>query len=272
MNTVECIEHNILFYVDIPILRISITAHSCWHVVVVLAFLSMSPSCLCRAQWEPQQSGTRRRLRGVSAVSRQVAWASGARGSVLRTVDGGSTWQSLTVPGAGELDFRDVHAATDRTAHVLSIGAGELSGIYQTTDAGATWTQPFRNDDAKGFLDAIGFWKSSSGLAQGDPVDGKFLIVATDDSGKSWSRVMAGDMPPALPGEGAFAASGTCLVVQGDRKAWFGTGGAAVARVFRSTDRGRAGPSTRPRSRSVRRARNLLDHVSRRSSRCGRGG
>ena len=43
-------------------------------------------------------------------------------------------------------------------------------------------------------------------------------------------------MPAALPGEGAFAASGTCLVVQGDRNAWFGTGG---GRVFRSTDRGR---------------------------------
>ena len=80
---------------------------------------------------------------------------------------------------------------TDQTAHVLSIGAGELSRIYQTTDAGATWTQTFRNDDPKGFLDAISFWKSSSGLAQGDPIDGRFLIVATDDGGKSWSRVTA---------------------------------------------------------------------------------
>ena len=107
--------------------------------MAVIALLSMSPSCFCQMQWEPQQSGTRARLRGVSAVSPQVAWACGARGSVLRTVDGGATWQSLTVPGAGELDFRDVQAVTDRTAHVLSIGAGELSRIYQTTDAGATW-------------------------------------------------------------------------------------------------------------------------------------
>jgi photosystem II stability/assembly factor-like uncharacterized protein len=46
-------------------------------------------------------------------------------------------------------------------------------------------------------------------------------------------------MPPALAGEGAFAASGTCLVAHGDGNAWFGTGGAEVARVFRSTDGGR---------------------------------
>ena len=159
---------------------------------------------------------------------------------MLRTVDGGATWQALTVPGAGELDFRDVHAVDHRTAHVLSIGAGELSRIYQTTDAGATWTLSFRNADPKGFLDAISFWKNAGGLAQGDPVDGKFMILATIDRGTSWIRVPAARIPPALPAEGAFAASGTCLVVQGDQNAWFGTGGAAVARIFRSTDSGRS--------------------------------
>ena len=35
-----------------------------------------------------------------------------------------------------------------------------------------------------------------------------------------------------MKGEGAFAASGTCLVVEGQRHAWFGTGGADHARVF----------------------------------------
>jgi photosystem II stability/assembly factor-like uncharacterized protein len=46
-------------------------------------------------------------------------------------------------------------------------------------------------------------------------------------------------MPAALPGEAAFAASGTGIVVQGRDKVWFGTGGASVARVFHSADRGR---------------------------------
>jgi photosystem II stability/assembly factor-like uncharacterized protein len=45
-------------------------------------------------------------------------------------------------------------------------------------------------------------------------------------------------MPPALPGEFAFAASGECIVTDHGHTAWFGTGGAAQARVFRSTDRG----------------------------------
>ena len=200
----------------------------------------MSPCCFCRAQWEPQRSGTKARLRGVCAVSPQVAWASGARGSVLRTVDGGATWQSLTVPGAGDLDFRDVHAATDQTAHVLSIGAGNSRESTGRPMPARRGPGHFRTTTPRVFSMRSTFWQSASGLAQGDPVDGRFLILATDDSGKSWSRVAASIIPPALPGEGAFAASGTCLVVQGDRSAWFGTGGAAVARVFRLTDRGRA--------------------------------
>ena len=44
-------------------------------------------------------------------------------------------------------------------------------------------------------------------------------------------------LPAALPNEGAFAASGTCLVTFGKRDAWFATGGPA-ARVFHSSDRG----------------------------------
>jgi hypothetical protein len=46
-------------------------------------------------------------------------------------------------------------------------------------------------------------------------------------------------MPPALPAEFAFAASGQCITTAGGRDVWFGTGGDAVARVFHSSDRGK---------------------------------
>jgi photosystem II stability/assembly factor-like uncharacterized protein len=52
-------------------------------------------------------------------------------------------------------------------------------------------------------------------------------------------------MPPALEGEGAFAASGTCLIApKGSQQAWFVTGGGTSARVFRSEDRGRSWVAT----------------------------
>ena len=97
--------------------------------------------------WEPQPSDVTVRLRGVSAVSSDVAWASGAEGTVLRTTDGGRTWQRRPVPDAGALDFRDVDAVSAASAHVLSIGPGDASRIYHTEDGGATWTERFRYGD-----------------------------------------------------------------------------------------------------------------------------
>jgi photosystem II stability/assembly factor-like uncharacterized protein len=97
------------------------------------------------AQWVAQESGTRVRLRGVSAVSQRVAWASGAAGTFARTTDGGRTWHAAQVPGAAELDFRDVDAFDANTAYLLAIGEGERSRIYKTTDGGRTWALQFQN-------------------------------------------------------------------------------------------------------------------------------
>src|SRR5262245_5708215 len=96
-------------------------------------------------QWQTQSSGTTTRLRGVSAVSETVAWASGNNGVYLKTTDGGVSWQAATVPGAEALDFRDVEAFDAETAYLLSIGEGERSRIYKTTDGGKHWQLQFTN-------------------------------------------------------------------------------------------------------------------------------
>jgi photosystem II stability/assembly factor-like uncharacterized protein len=192
-----------------------------------------------RAQtWVAQNSGTGVRLRGVSAVSERVAWASGAGGTYARTTDGGRTWQTGQVPGAAELDFRDVDAFDAETAYLLAIGEGERSRIYKTSDGGRSWTLQFQNRRAAAFYDCMAFWDERRGIAMSDPVDGRFLVVRTEDGGRSWKEIEASGLPPALAGEGGFAASGTCAAVGGKTDAWFGTGGASGARVFRSIDGG----------------------------------
>jgi photosystem II stability/assembly factor-like uncharacterized protein len=203
-------------------------------VLIVL----LAPLNSVRAQWKLQDSGTRARFRGLSVVSPEVAWAGGTGGTFSRTNDGGKTWRAGQVPEASELDFRDVQAFDDRTAFLLAAGEGDHSRIFKTTDGGATWTQVLKNPDAGGFLDAIAFWDSDHGLVLGDPVDGRFVVLSTTDGGKNWSHVRVQGMPPSLPGEGAFAASGTCLTVYGHSHAWFGTGGGKTSRVFRTTDGG----------------------------------
>ncbi len=187
--------------------------------------------------WTLQTSETTARLRGISIANPMTAWASGANGTVLRTTDGGAHWQTLPVPGGEKLDFRDVQAIDANTAIVLSIGAGDASRIYKTTDGGRNWTLQFQNSNPKAFFDGIAFWDAGNGLAFSDPVDGKFVIIRTTDGGAHWAEVPAANIPPAIAGEAAFAASGTSIVTQGTRHAWIGTGGQA-ARVFRTSDGG----------------------------------
>lgn len=208
----------------------------------IILFMLLSVSAAdpqAGGRWEAQTTGTRARLRGVSAVSDRVAWASGTGGTYARTVDGGRTWQTGVVPGAEELDFRDVDAFDAETAYLLAIGEGERSRIYKTTDGGRTWTLQFKNDEPTAFFDAMAFWDRQRGVAVSDPVRGRFLVVTTTDGGRTWKPVAPEGMPPALEGEGAFAASGTCVTVQGRTQVWFGTGGPNGARVFRSADSGR---------------------------------
>lgn len=184
-----------------------------------------------------QPSGVKVQFRGVAAVSPLVAWAAGADGTFARTTDG-INWTAGHVEGAEKMVFRSVVAWDAQRATLLAIGAGDASRIYHTEDGGTTWSLQFKNPDPKAFYDAIQFWDPLHGIAMSDPVDGKFRILRTSDGGKNWYVAPDAGMPAALPQEGAFAASGTCLVVQGESDAWIATGGAATSRVFHTSDRG----------------------------------
>jgi photosystem II stability/assembly factor-like uncharacterized protein len=205
-------------------------------LVATLLGLGASPAL---GQWRTQAVATQSDFRGLCVASPDVAWASGTRGTYARTVDGGKTWSVGTVPGADKLDFRDVKAFGAATAYLLSAGPGDASRVYKTTDGGKSWLLQFRGADPAAFFDALAFWDEKNGIALGDPVGGRFQLIATEDGGARWQPLAPRALPPALPGEGAFAASGTCLVTRGRADAWFATGGAKSARVFRSTDRGR---------------------------------
>ena len=214
------------------------------RVAVLTAVFSLVAASMALASagnrdygWQLTPTGSAARLRGLSAVSERVAWTSGSLGTVLRTTDKGATWQSVGPPGTAALQFRDIEAFDRNTALILSIGTGTDSRIYRTTNGGQTWTLVFQNAEPTAFYDCMAFFDRHRGLALSDPVNGRFRILATNDGGRSWHIVNA-VLPPALPLEFAFAASGQCITTAGGRDAWFATGGDAIARVFHSSDRG----------------------------------
>jgi photosystem II stability/assembly factor-like uncharacterized protein len=207
-------------------------------IVPVAVICALGAVAVAAPTWQAQASGVTGRLRGISAVSAQVAWASGQGGTVLRTIDGGRTWEPRPVASATRLDFRDIDAFSDRLAYALSIGNGDASRIYKTTDGGAHWDLQFQNTDPRVFLDAMAFADAEHAVVIGDSVDGQFVILTTGNGGHSWVRAAADPtrLPAALPNEGAFAASGSNVAFSGSRHVWIGT---SASRVLRSSDGGR---------------------------------
>ena len=185
----------------------------------------------------PQDSGTTNGLIAVWPVNPRVVWASGRNGTFTVTTDGGQTWNAGVVPGAEALQFRDVQAFSARVAYLMSIGNNPTDfRVYKTLDGGATWTIQFENQIPTGFYDGFAFWTPHRGILHGDSVNGVFPDFRTTN-GMTWQDISS-NMPPALPGEGSFASSGTCVTTQGGRNAWIATGVADVARVLATTDQG----------------------------------
>src|SRR5260370_10632388 len=187
----------------------------------------------------PQDSGTTNGLISVWPVNPQVVWACGRNGTYTVTTDGGQKWNAAVVRGAEALQFRDVQAFRASVAYLMSIGtAGDPTDfrVYKTTDGGATWTIQFENQNPNAFYDAFAFWTPHRGILHSDSVSGVFPDFRTTD-GTTWQDI-SNNMPPALPGEGSFASSGTCVTTQGGRNAWIATGVAAIARVLATRDQG----------------------------------
>jgi photosystem II stability/assembly factor-like uncharacterized protein len=187
----------------------------------------------------PQTSNTDALLIAVSPVNEQVVWLSGSKGTYVRTIDGGATWKAGRVPGADSLQFRDVHAVDANTAYLLSIGNGNQSRIYKTTDAGAHWTQQFTNPDSAGFYDCMSFWDAQRGIVIGDAIGSDIAMLTTSDGGAHWNRIPPASLPRAQPTEGSFAASGTCLVTKPGGHAWVVASNADHGRVLHTADFGK---------------------------------
>jgi photosystem II stability/assembly factor-like uncharacterized protein len=185
----------------------------------------------------PQNSGTTQGLIAVSPVNAHVVWASGRGGTFLLTTNRGKTWKAGVVPGAEALQFRDVQGVSDKIAYLQSIGDNPTDfRIYRTLDGGAHWTMEFQNQLAGAFYDCFAFWTPRRGISHSDSVNGVFPDIRTTN-GTTWQSISS-NMPPALPGEASFAASGTCVATQGERNAWVATGGSTVARILATRDGG----------------------------------
>jgi len=178
--------------------------------------------------WSSQTSGVATALNTVKAVSSTVAWAAGNGGVVLRTTDGGTTWTSVGGGAIGTAPLYNIEALNANIAFTTTTPT-TTTYIFRTTNGGATWDTVFTQSG--GFINAIHMFDATTGIAQGDPLGGTWMVLRTTDGGTTWARITT--EPTQVGGE--FGANNGMKVL-GTTHIWWtpGTGNG----FYRSTDGG----------------------------------
>lgn len=171
------------------------------------------------------------------AIGHGIAVVAGNEGKIFISKQKKQKWKSYKVPGASELEFRDVAILSKKDILLMSAGEGEASKIYKSDNGGKSWICTHTNLEKKGFYNGFDFWDKNTGVIISDAIDDKLYLLKTVDGGKTWNRLVSDQLPEVFEKEYGFAASGTSLCTFGKGELRVATGGAA-ARVFSSSDYG----------------------------------
>lgn len=172
--------------------------------------------------WQLIPLETTASFRGLHVLNENEIYASGTGGTIISSVDGGKNWRVTVVPGAEELDFRDIQAVEEGV--VIAMTSGTPARIYRSTNGGLGWKLVYEHKDPRVFLDALSFWDSNRGVIMGDPITERLFLLRTFDAGKTWS--LSKKYPNTQSGEAGFAASGTNMITIGKQKLMVGLGSA----------------------------------------------
>jgi len=138
-------------------------------------------------QWVPQMSGTSAYLNCLAIVSADTVYVSAETGAVLKTVNGGNTWNQV---GTGPI------SAMVFTTNLKGFGA--CSGeIIATQNGGATWSSCYSNPNISEFWD-IYFPDENNGYAAAWSVELANYVVKTSDAGATWDTLYKYDENFAL--------------------------------------------------------------------------
>jgi photosystem II stability/assembly factor-like uncharacterized protein len=189
--------------------------------------------------WSPQNSGTSENLHSIKAIDENVVWASGETGTILKTTDGGSSWELFPIPNTA-LNCYSIDAINSNIAWVVATNpSGGESAIYKTINGGATWELKHSSNTEGSYYNAIRFYDENNGMFYGDPEDVYFAIYTSDDGGEKWERTDSVNIPSIHP-DGEYGISNS-LAIYGNH-AWFGTFNPNyndVKRILHSSDRGK---------------------------------
>lgn len=168
-------------------------------------------------------------IRAIEIMGNSLAFAAnkGTFGSI--DLESGKVRTKVQVFDSIIPEFRAV-AHTKNDFFILSVASPAL--LYKTGEKGAM-ELVYKEGGASVFYDAMTFWNDKEGIAVGDAMNGCMSILITRDGGASWTKLSCSELPEAIEGEGAFAASNTNIAIVGN-KTWIAT----TKRILFSPDKG----------------------------------
>lgn len=184
------------------------------HVLINLVALVLLAGCMSSVEetFDIQEIHESARFQAIDRADDGTLWISGSRGVVARQSEAGGSWDVFEVPGAGDLEFRDLMAVSRDEVTLVSAGTGAASQLWRTVDGGAHWSQEWVNPWEDGFYSGATRLSSGEQVVFSDGINGRLPLVVRPTHDAAWVAQDSLLNPMALPGEGAFAASGYCIV------------------------------------------------------------
>ncbi|KQP47701.1 hypothetical protein ASF44_23870 [Pseudorhodoferax sp. Leaf274] len=127
--------------------------------------------------WTATASGTTEQLNAVGFFDTTTGVAMGANGTIVRTADAGASWSAVS---SGTPNTFQAFAPVTGTTGVAS----STSGLWRTTDAGASWTPAA----GAAFSARSLAFSALTGLAVGDAGE----VRRSTDGGQLWTAVSSG--------------------------------------------------------------------------------
>ena len=174
--------------------------------------------------------------RALEVENDSTCWFSGSNNRFGYTNDFGKTWKENIIKyDTFNLEFRSI-SITTTSVFILSVGTPAL--LFKIEKKTLNYKLVYNETYDKTFYDSMQFWDNENGIAVGDPTEDCMSIIITKDGGNTWNKIACENLPKAVEGEAAFAASNTNISLANDMA--FIVSGGKEANILVGNDYGKS--------------------------------